>query len=332
MEYLLPRDREDALRALADRPGAVPVAGGTEVMMRLNAGDEPPAALLDLSRLAGLAAWSPVGEDTEAAEAVGEGAEAEDGTGAGAAGGRRLDDARAAGRPLRLGATLTYTRLVRELSGPLPGLAEAAAAVGSRQIRNRGTLGGALGSAWPAGDLHPMLLACRADVVLESVRGRRRVPARALYTGPGSTVREPDELFTAIEVPRAAGPQCFTALGRRSSLTISTASFAVALWPDLGRVGTGMGGVAGTPRAATAAEEFVAAELTRLGAWESAAPLPDELLRHFGELAAGESAPVDDVRGSASYRRHALAVLARRTLARAWQQRHPCRMEREPCA
>ncbi|MFI0780972.1 FAD binding domain-containing protein [Streptomyces sp. NPDC021212] len=316
MEYLLPRDHEDALTALAERPGAVPVAGGTELMLRLNAGGEPPAALLDLSRLAGLCAWSPVEEDA----------------GTDADGSGEWNGIRSAGRPIRLGATLTYARLIGELSGPLPGLAEAAAAVGSRQIRNRGTLGGALGSASPAGDLHPMLLACRADVVLDSARGRRRVPARALYTGPGRTVREPDELFTAIEVPRAGGPQCFTALGRRSSLTVSTASFAVALWPDPGWVGTGMGGIAGTPRPASAAEEFVSAELARRGAWESAAPLPDGLLRHFGELAAAETAPVDDVRASASYRQHAVAVLARRVLSRAWQHRHHRRMERQPCA
>lgn len=283
MEFLLPRHWDEALDMMAARPTAVPVAGGTEVMVRLNAGDAPPDVVLDLSRLAAAAVW------------------------------RRQEGT------VRLGATLTYTRLADELSGPLPGVAEAAAAVGSRQIRNRGTLGGGLGTASPAGDAHPMLLACRAEIELDSVRGTRRVPARDFYTGSGRTVREPDELVSAVVLPVADGPQSFASVGRRAAVTLSTASFAVALWPARQGVGTGMGGVADRPLPALAAEEFLAGALADREAWRSGAPLPPDVLRRFGELAAQDTAPVDDVRASAAYRRHAVEVLARRTLARTWE-------------
>src|SRR5699024_2437312 len=111
----------EALRAKADNPAAVPVAGGTDLMVELNFGHRRPAAILDLTRVPELAGWSELGGE------------------------------------LRIGAGLPYSRLIDELGGRLPGLAAASRTVGSPQIRNRGTVGGNLASASPAGDAHPPL-------------------------------------------------------------------------------------------------------------------------------------------------------------------------------
>nr|WP_324196971.1 FAD binding domain-containing protein [Streptomyces sp. NRRL B-1677] len=297
MDFLLPDRLDDALDALAARPGTLPVAGGTDVMVRLSRGRERPPAAVDLTRIPCLARWE-----------------------------------REAG-VVRLGAAVPYTRLADELAGPLPGLAAAARTVGSRQIRNRGTVGGALGTAWAAGDVHPMLLALGAEVELVSARGARRVPVREFYTGPGRTVRAPDELIRAVRVPEAEGPQSYAKAGRRGALVVATCSFAAALWPSRGTVGTGIGGAADTPLPALEAERFVAGELAGRRLWQSLEPLPDGVLTRFGELAAAAVSPADDVRGSAAYRRHAVAVLARRALGWVWDDyRADARAKEETCA
>ncbi|WP_190022905.1 FAD binding domain-containing protein [Streptomyces hiroshimensis] len=296
MDFLLPERLDEALEAMAARAGTVPVAGGTDVMVRLGTGHERPAAAVDLTRIVCLSRWE-----------------------------------RTAGG-IRLGATVPYTRIAGELAAPLPGLAAAARTVGSRQIRNRGTVGGALGTASPTGDVHPMLLACGAEVELVSVRGARRVPVRDFYTGPGRTVRAPDELIRAVRVPEAEGPQAYAKAGRRGAVVMATCSFAVALWPSRAWVGTGIGSAAPVPRPAPEAEQFVARELGELRLWQTRGPLPDDVLARFGELAAAATAPADDVRGSSAYRRHAVAVLARRTLGRVWDDyRAHRRTEGEPC-
>ena len=106
-------------------------------------------------------------------------------------------------------------------------------------------------------------------------------------------------------------------------------SFAIALHPPRRSVGTGFGSAAPTPRAAAAAEEFLAAELSDRGLWDSRGPLAESAVRRFGELVAQAAAPIDDVRGTAAYRRHSLAVMARRTLAWAWRS---YREEQQRCA
>ncbi|WP_368067700.1 xanthine dehydrogenase family protein subunit M [Streptomyces sp. VNUA116] len=293
MDFLLPDRLDEALHAMAARAGTVPVAGGTDVMVRLARGLERPPAAVDLTRIPGLARWE-----------------------------------RSAGR-VRIGATVPYTRIAGELAGPLPGLAAAARTVGSRQIRNRGTVGGALGTASAGGDVHPVLLACDAEVELVSARGNRRVPVREFYTGPGRTVRAPDELVRAVLVPEAEGPQSYAKAGRRGALVVATCSFAVALWPSRGRVGTGIGAAADRPLPACEAERFVAGELAERRLWRSRGPLPDSVLTRFGELAAAAASPADDVRGSSAYRRHAVAVLARRALGWVWDDYRADRTAKE---
>ena len=288
MDFLQPRSWDEAVAAKAANPEAVPVAGGTDVMVELNFARRRPPALLDLTRVPGLAAW-------------------------------RHDGGR-----LRLGAGVTYAQLTGErgpgdgLSGLLPGLALAARTVGSPQIRNRGTIGGNLGSASPAGDCHPGLLAAGAEVEIASVRGTRVVPAAGFFTGVKRNALAPDELIAAVWLEPPSGPEQFAKIGTRNAMVIAVAAFGLALHPGRRAVGTGIGSAAPTPVRAVRAEEFLAAALSEAGLWQSRAALPGGVLAEFGALVSAAAQPIDDVRGTAAYRRHALDVLARRTLTWAW--------------
>jgi CO/xanthine dehydrogenase FAD-binding subunit len=282
VDFLQPKSLAEALEVKAERPEALPIAGGTDVMVELNFGRGRPAAILDLTRAAELAVWDRDGDR------------------------------------LRVGAGVTYTRVIDELAAALPGLALAARTVGSPQIRNRGTIGGNLGSASPAGDCHPPLLAGGAEVELVSVAGTRRLPVQELFTGPKQSALRADELIAAVQLPAAAGPQQFAKIGTRNAMVIAVCSFALALDPERRGVGTGIGSAGPTPLRAVEAERFLRDVLGEEGLWESRAPLGEAAAARFGELVAAAARPIDDVRGSAAYRVHALGVLARRTLAWAW--------------
>ena len=284
MDFLQPKSLREALEAKAERPEALPIAGGTDVMVELNFDRGRPAAILDLTRVAELAVFDRDGDR------------------------------------LRVGAGVTYTRVIDELAAALPGLALAARTVGSPQIRNRGTIGGNLGSASPAGDCHPPLLAGGAEVELVSVAGTRRLPVQELFTGPKQNALRADELIAAVHVPAATGPQQFAKIGTRNAMVIAVCSFALALDPERRSVGTGIGSAGPTPLRAGAAERFLRDMLDEEGLWESRAPLGEAAAARFGELVGAAARPIDDVRGSAAYRVHALGVLARRTLAWAWDE------------
>jgi len=216
---------------------------------------------------------------------------------------------------LRIGAGVSYTRLIGELGDALPGLALAARTVGSPQIRNRGTIGGNLGAASPAGDCHPPLLAARAEVELASVRGARRVPVREFFVAPKQSVLAEDELIAAVHVEPARGPQQFSKIGTRNAMVIAACSFALSIDQEAKRVGTGIGSAGPTPLVASEAEAFLEGALEAAGAWEDVARLGEADAARFGELVASAARPIDDVRSTAAYRVHALGVLARRALA-----------------
>src|SRR5262249_13947469 len=203
------------------------------------------------------------------------------------------------GPVIRLGAGVPYTRVIAELGDRLPGLAMASRTVGSPQIRNRGTVGGNLGSASPAGDAHPPLLADDTVVEAASVRGTRDIPIREFFTGVKRSALAPDELIAAVRVPVADGPQQFSKVGVRNAMVIAVSSFAIALHPERGRAGTGFGSAAPTPRPAIAAEEFLGQELAERGLWDSRGPLAEPTVRRVGDLVAQAASPRDDVRGSA---------------------------------
>jgi CO/xanthine dehydrogenase FAD-binding subunit len=304
MEFVQPGSLAEALAAKAAKPDAVPIAGGTDVMVELNFARRRPPALLDLTRVPELASWSlqagrlRVGAGVTYAELTGE-------RGSGSGNGlRRGADGLGgdAGGLMRL----------------LPGLAMAARTVGSPQIRNRGTIGGNLGSASPAGDCHPSLLAAGAEVEVASARGTRLMPIDEFFTGVKRSALAPDELITAVWISPPSGPEQFAKIGTRNAMVIAVAAFGLALHPDRRAVGTGIGSAAPTPVRAGEAEAFLAAALDEAGLWESADVLPSPVVAEFGALVSAAARPIDDVRGTAAYRRHALAVLARRTLSWAW--------------
>jgi CO/xanthine dehydrogenase FAD-binding subunit len=280
VEFHSPDSWREALEVKAAQPEAVPIFGGTDVMVDLNFDRERPGAVLDLTRVPELGEWDE-------------------------------DDGR-----LRVGAGVTYTRIIRELGSELPGLAMASRTVGSPQIRNRGTVGGNLGTASPAGDALPPLYVSDAEVELASTNGARRVPVLEFITGPKRNAMRPDELIAAFHIPRAEGPQQYAKIGTRNAMVIAVCAFGLALRPERKRVGACLGSAAPTPVRAREAEEFIESVLD----WDSRGEIGDSELRRFGELVGEAANPISDVRGTAAYRTHAVGVLARRTLGWAWDE------------
>jgi CO/xanthine dehydrogenase FAD-binding subunit len=278
MEFLQPASWDEALEAKAAHPEALPLWGGTDVMVEMNFARVRPEAILDLTRVDELTRW-----------------DRDNGS-------------------FRIGAGVTYTRAIEELGQELPGLAIASRTVGSPQIRNRGTIGGNLGSSSPAGDALPPLYASNATIEVASARGERRIPIVDFITGPKRNVLEPDELIAAFHMPAARGGQQFAKIGTRNAMVIAVCSFAVAIDEEDRTVGTCIGSAAPTPRRAREAEAFIAAEID----WDRREKIGASALERFGELVAQAASPIDDQRGTATYRRHALNVLARRTLGWAW--------------
>jgi CO/xanthine dehydrogenase FAD-binding subunit len=272
MKVVTPRDWAEALLLKAEHPQALPVRGGTDVMVELNFDRRRPEVLMDLGAVEELSTW------------------------------RREDGF------VRLGAGVTYQRVIDELSDVAPGLAQASRTVGSPQIRHRGTIGGNLGSASPAGDAHPPLLAVHALIEISSVRGTRRIPIDEFFVGPKRSVLAPDELIAAAWVPAATGPQVFAKVGPRNAMVIAVCSFALALDMAGRSVGTGIGSAAPTPVRAPDAEAYLAQALP----WGEEPGVGEGVAAQFGRLVAAAAAPIDDLRGTAAYRRHALAVLAAR--------------------
>jgi CO/xanthine dehydrogenase FAD-binding subunit len=253
VDVLTPRTLDEALRLKAERIETVPIQGGTDVMVELNFDRARPAALLNLNELAELRGWSHEN-----------------------------------GR-IRLGAGLTYTEAMQT---PLPALAEASRTVGGPQIRNRGTIGGNLGTSSPAGDALPPLLVCGAEVRLASVRGERVLALHDFVTGVKRNVLADDELILDVTVDAEPGRQTFMKVGPRNAMVISVVSLALRVDGELTASFGSAGPVPGLVRA------------------------PFEHADSFPEQVADAASPIDDVRGTAAYRRHALRVLTKRALER----------------
>jgi CO/xanthine dehydrogenase FAD-binding subunit len=181
------------------------------------------------------------------------------------------------------------------LRGLLPALAEASRTVGSPQIRNRGTVGGNLGTASPAGDALPPLLVYAAEAVLASTRGVRTVPIERFLTGPKQNALAEDELILAVRIEHRAWRQTFMKVGPRNAMVIAVVSLALAVDEERGEVRASYGSAGPVPG-------LVVASLEEAGS--------------FADRVARDAAPIDDVRGTARYRRHALKVLVDRALNR----------------
>src|SRR5947209_2054417 len=208
-------------------------------MVELNFDRRRPSTILDLTRIAELADWGP-------------------------------DNGH-----LRIGAGVTYARLVAELGDRLPGLAIASRTVGSPQIRNRGTVGGNLGTSSPAGDALPPLFASDAEVELASRSGTRRMPVGEFVTGPKRNCLAEDELIAAFHIAPAEGPQQFAKIGTRNAMVIAVCSLALSIWPGRRAVAACIGSAAPTPIRADDAERFIAGVLDEDDLWSKRAPIPD---------------------------------------------------------
>ena len=261
MDVLTPHSLDEALRLKAELPDARFVQGGTDVLVELNFDRSRPPALINLNEVAELRGFSR-----------------ENGT-------------------LVLGAGLTYAEAMSgEVAAELPALAEASRTVGSPQIRNRGTIGGNLGTASPAGDALPPLLVEDAEVDIASVRGERRLPlAEFLARRQEERARAGRARRQRSASSRAGARQTFMKVGPRNAMVISVCSLALQVDRERGEIRAAFGSASPTVRLVTA---------------------PLDEADGFPELVAESASPIDDVRGTAAYRRHALRVLTRRALDR----------------
>jgi xanthine dehydrogenase small subunit len=257
-----PRSLKAALAMLAGDARLTPIAGCTDVYVGLQFGTLKEQRFIDL--------WS-------------------------------LDELRGIsvdGNVLRVGALTTYTELIgsKIVQKRLPMLVAAAREVGGAQIQNRGTLGGNVANASPAGDTLPVLAAAGAHVVLRSARAQRRVSFAEFYTGYRTSVRRPDELITAIEFPVVHGMQWWRKVGTRRAQAISKIMIAAVRGPEV-RIAFGSVG-----------PTVVLAEKTAA------------ILQQGGTIAEAEAAllteitPIDDIRSTREYR----ARVAANLLAEFW--------------
>ena len=271
----VPKSLSEAYGMLA-RGRRTPIAGGTDLMVRITGEiGEPPEYLLDVSRL------------------------------------RELEGITLESGVLVLGARTTYTEIRRDVlcQAHLPALVEAAATIGAAQIQNRGTLGGNIANASPAGDMLPVLLASDAEIVVGSAREERTIAAAAFFTAYRRTALADDELILRIRIPLPPGRELrFRKVGTRRAQAISKVVMSVAWrahgptsgWSD---VRVALGSVAATPIRATATEAVL----------EGERPTP-EVADHAAEVLAAELEPIDDVRSTADYRRTVAARILHRIL------------------
>jgi xanthine dehydrogenase small subunit len=263
MTVFRPRSVREALATYAQTPEAMPLVGGTDLMVSWNLGELNDRVILDLSRLR---EWSRITE-----------------TPAG----------------LTIGALATHTAVQQHpiVKRRFPLLVDACATVGGVQIQNRGTIGGNIANASPAGDTLPSLAVYDAQVQVISATGRRRVPFLEIFAGVKKTTLQPGELIAAIDLPFAKRPQrqLFRKVGTRAAQAISKTVAAGLLWlaPD-GRVRElrfALGSMAPTVRRLPTAEAFL---IDR--------KLTATTIREASDLVAADVSPIDDIRSTATYR------------------------------
>lgn len=269
---------EEVCELLAADPTASLLAGGTDFMVEVNYSRRRPTSVIAIDRVPELTGWTRRNGSVE------------------------------------MGAAMTYADMEHPLfAAYVPALAQAARTVGSPQIRNAGTLGGNLATASPAGDTLPPLAALDARITICSTRGSREVGLDELIVGPKQNTLAPDEVIRSVSVPVIDGPQEFLKVGTRNAMVISVATVALVLDRSRRNIRIALGSVAPVPVRATEAEKWIAGSVD----WDSPGPLGDDQLTRFGEMAAAAASPIDDHRSTADYRSHAVAVMARRALARA---------------
>lgn len=290
MTVEMPTSLADVVTALAERPGATLLAGGTDLMVEVNEGHRSIGQFGSSDHVIGL---------TRVPELTSFTVDRSTGT-------------------VTLGSGVRWCEIEREpLRSLLPALAQAARTVGSPQIRNAGTVGGNLATCSPAGDGLPVLAATGAVVHLLGPDGARDLAVTDFMTGVKRTAKAPGELITAVTVPLLTGWQGYSKVGVRNAMVIATASACVATDVPSRSVRIALGSVGPTIIRCTEAEG--AAE--RAVDWDTRADPPSITIdgaRHCARMAAAASRPIDDHRSTADYRRRAVAVMVERLLLRAF--------------
>ncbi len=268
---------EDALEFKRGHPAAHPLLGGTDAIAQWQAGAPRPEHVLALEALGDL---------------------------------KRVDIGR---EGVTIGAgvshfTLAHDAVMRER---LPALAAAARTVGAPAIQMMGTLAGNIANASPAADVPPVLLAYGAEVVAAAVEGERRIPLERFYTAYRRTALAPQELVVAVFVPwpREGTYADYYKIGTRAAQSIARVGLAGCLLAERGtvtRARLGAASVAPTPVRLVDVERLV-----------EGGALSADLAARARDLAAACVSPIDDVRGTAAYRRRALGALVERFLTRA---------------
>ena len=271
MELLRPASAHEALAAYAERPEALPLAGGTDFMVAWNAGLLDGKTVLDLS---GVQEWARIRVSTQAA---------------------------------RLGALVTHAQIQEHpiLQKEFPLLVEACSTVGGTQIQNRGTIGGNIANASPAGDSFPPLAVYQAELIVSSAGARRRVPLLDVFAGVKKTTLRRGELIEAVELPYAARPsrRFYRKVGTRAAQAISKTVGAGLLWLKGGVVADcriAFGSVAPTVRRLKTVEDFVRGKR-----------LTPALAKEAAALSAADISPIDDFRSTRAYRLAVTANLVR---------------------
>jgi CO/xanthine dehydrogenase FAD-binding subunit len=277
MGVTIAKSVNEACAVLAENPATTVLAGGTDLMVQANRGMQSMDSVLDLSRIPELKEWTL--EDSE----------------------------------IVLGAGISYTDLAEpQIATVVPALAQAARTVGSPQIRNAGTLGGNLATASPAGDTIPVLVAMDAVLQLKSSSENREVAITDFITGVKTNALQAGEIIQSITMPVFQGPQEFLKVGTRNAMVISVVSLALVTDYLGKKLRVGVGSVSPVPFRATAAEEFISQEFD----WETNSSLSEKVINKFSDMVADSTKPIDDHRGTADYRKHAVGVLAKRALER----------------
>jgi CO/xanthine dehydrogenase FAD-binding subunit len=281
INYEAPTSLKDAVALLA-RHGekARPLCGGTDLLIQLRAGVRRPDHVVDVKKIPEL---SKISFELS--------------------------------KGLRLGAAVPAIEVYENADIQLyyPGLAEAAHLIGSNQIQSRASVGGNLCNGSPAADTTPALIALGAKCRIAGSKGERTVPVESFCTAPGRTVLEPGEILVEFQVPAPArhSSDAYLRFIPRNEMDIAVVGVGSAVTLDLDEdrfvtARIGLGAVGPTPIFATKASE-----------WLMGKPLDDASIERAGKLATEQCSPIDDMRGTAEFRRHLVGVLTRRTLARA---------------
>jgi CO/xanthine dehydrogenase FAD-binding subunit len=279
-DYLAPKSLTEALSMLSDRPGATPLAGGTDLLVQIKERHRPVEAVLSLRRVPELHQLSVNGG-------------------------------------LTFGAAVTTGQISadRHIQQAYTALAVGAGLIGSIQIRHMATVGGNLCNASPSADTAPPLLVLEAQAVIAGAQGERTLPLAELFVGPGQTSLAAGELLKELMIPRPQNRTGSFYLRHTPRAWMDIAAVGVAAAVTLDSQGAitearlALGAVAPTPIRACAAEALLAGQRPT-----------DELLAEVGLAAASEANPIDDLRASAEYRRHLVSVLTQRAVRQALAQ------------